>query len=297
MRHLREIDDLSSAELEEVLRRSEVPAPADLLRGQGIALYFEKPSLRTRHSAEMAAVQLGAHPLTMMRDEIGPGSRESLTDMARVLAGYHSVFGARVYHDRDIDELCTADALPIVNLLTNNSHPVQALADLLTAKQEFGRLEGRTLCWVGDFNNVARSLALGAALTGMEVRLACPDGFGPSPDDVERMARHGATPIVTDSVDDAAKGAHVVETDVWTSMGFEDEAAHRTEKLSAYRVTAETMSAAAEDAIFLHCMPVHREQEVTTEVADGPRSRVVRQAHNRLPTIRALFWWLVEANR
>src|SRR5205823_1286672 len=144
------------------------------LAGKGVALYFEKPSLRTRHSSEMGVVQLGGHPVTIRRDEIGAGARESLSDIAHVLGGYHALMGARVFMHDDVVALAAADALPIVNLLSDEGHPCQALADLLTMRQEWGSLEGRTVCWVGDYNNVARSLALGAAMTGMQVRLACP---------------------------------------------------------------------------------------------------------------------------
>ena len=173
MRHYLEVDDLSRDELVDVLDRSERPLEAlgRPLEGRGMALYFEKPSLRTRHSAEMAVVQLGGHPITMRRDEIGPGSREPLDDIARVLAGYHALVGARVFEHAAVEALAAPDAVPVVNLLSELSHPVQTLADLLTMRQEWGSLAGRTLCWIGDYNNVGRSLSLGAALAGMDVRI------------------------------------------------------------------------------------------------------------------------------
>src|SRR5262249_49503582 len=156
---------------------------------------FAKPSLRTRHSSEMAVVQLGGHPVTMKRDEIEPGAREPWRDIAQVLAGYHALMGARVFEHADVEALAGADALPVVNLLSDASHPCQALADLLTMRQELGELAGRTVCYVGDFNNVGRSLSIGAAMCGMTVRLACPSGFGPSDVDLDRLGALGAVPF------------------------------------------------------------------------------------------------------
>src|SRR4051812_13726419 len=171
MRHFLEVDDLSVDELHDVLHRSESDSLGLPLTGKGAALYFEKPSLRTRHSAEIAVVQLGGHPVTIRRDEIGAGAREPLSDIAQVLAGYHALMGARVFLHDDVIALAAPHALPIVNLLSDESHPCQALADLLTMRQEWGALDGRTVAWVGDYNNVARSLSIGAAMMRMHVRL------------------------------------------------------------------------------------------------------------------------------
>jgi ornithine carbamoyltransferase len=296
MRHFLEVDDLSPAELTDVLDRSESGDLGTPLAGKGAALYFEKPSLRTRHSSEMAVVQLGGHPVTIRRDEIGAGAREPLADIARVLAGYHAVMGARVFLHGDVLALAAPDALPIVNLLSDEAHPCQTLADLLTMRQEWNELEGRTVCWVGDFNNVARSLAVGAAMSRMHVRLACPAGYGPSDADLDRLAQYDCTPFVTTHPDEAAKGADAVHTDVWTSMGFETEADDRHRAFEGFQVDDSVMSAAAAHAVFMHCLPAHRGEEASASVVDGPQSRIFRQAENRMHSVRGLLSWLLEVN-
>ena len=177
MRHFLEVDDLSREELADILHRSESRDLGTPLAGKGAALYFEKPSLRTRHSAEMAVVQLGGHPVTIRREEIGAGAREPLSDIARVLSGYHSLMGARVFVHADVVALAVPSALPIVNLLSDEAHPCQALADLLTMHQEWDDLAGRTVCWVGDFNNVARSLAIACGKIGMRFILSAPANY------------------------------------------------------------------------------------------------------------------------
>ena len=296
MRHFLEVDDLSTAELLEVLDRAESRELDTPLAGKGVALYFEKPSLRTRHSAEMAVVQLGGHPVTIRREEIGAGAREPLADIARVLGGYHALMGARVFIHDDVAALVAPDALPIVNLLSDEAHPCQALADLLTMRQEWNELAGRTVCWVGDFNNVARSLSIGSAMTGMHVRLACPAGYGPNDTDLDRLAQYDCVPFVTTHPEEAAKGADAVHTDVWTSMGFETEADDRHRAFEGFQVDDSVMSAAATHAVFMHCLPAHRGEEVAASVVDGDQSRVFAQAHNRMHSFRGLLSWLVEEN-
>jgi len=297
MRHFLEVDDLSATELHDVLDRSESTSLGRPLAGRGAALYFEKPSLRTRHSAEMAVVQLGGHPVTIRGDEIGAGAREPLADIARVLGGYHALMGARVFQHDDVVALAATDALPVVNLLSDESHPCQALADLLTMRQEWGELAARTVCWVGDYNNVARSLSIGAAMTAMHVRLACPAGYGPSDADLDRLAQYDCTPFVTTHAEEAAKGADAVHTDVWTSMGFEAEADDRHRAFEGFQVDDDVMKSAATGGVFMHCLPAHRGEEVTASVVDGPQSRVFGQAHNRMHSARGLLSWLVEVNR
>jgi ornithine carbamoyltransferase len=296
VRHFLEVDDLSVDELSDVLDRSESRSLGTPLAGKGAALYFEKPSLRTRHSAEMAVVQLGGHPVTIRRDEIGAGAREPLSDIARVLAGYHALMGARVFLHDDVRSLAATDALPIVNLLSDEAHPCQALADLLTMRQEWNELAGRTLCWIGDFNNVARSLAIASAMAGLQLRLACPIGYGPTDADLDRLAQYDCTPFVTTHPDEAAKGADAVHTDVWTSMGFEVEADDRHRAFEGFQVDDSVMSAAAAHAVFMHCLPAHRGEEVAASVVDGPQSRVFRQAENRMHSFRGLLSWLAEVN-
>ena len=296
MRHFLEVDDLSLDELRDVLDWADSRPTEKPLAGKGAALYFEKPSLRTRHSAEMAIVQLGGHPVTVRGDEIGAGSRETLSDIAHVLGGYHALLGARVFRHEDLESFAAADALPIVNLLSDSSHPCQALADLLTMRQEWGGLEGHTVCWIGDFNNVARSLSIGAAQFGMSLRLACAPGYGPSDADLDRLAQYGCVPFVTTHAEEAAKTADAVHTDVFTSMGQEGEAEERARAFEGFQVDDRIMGAAAPHAIFMHCLPAHRGEEVTASVADGSQSRIFRQAHNRMHSFRGLVSWLVEVN-
>jgi ornithine carbamoyltransferase len=298
VRHFLEVDDLSVAELDEVLRRGAEPPPPPgpglPLAGRTVGLYFEKPSLRTRHSCETAVVQLGGHPVTFRRDEVGSGEREPVGDIARVLSGYHAAIGGRVFDHALLEELASAAQVPVVNLLSDRGHPVQALADLLTMRQCVGELAGATVAWVGDFNNVARSLALGATMLGMKVHLACPPGYGPADDDLDRLRALGGEPVVAHRPEEAVAGAHAVHTDVWASMGQEAEAEARLRAFEGFQVDDRVMSAAAPGAVFMHCLPAHRGEEVAASVVDGPQSRVIAQAHNRLHSVRGLLAWLVE---
>jgi ornithine carbamoyltransferase len=296
MRHFLEVDDLTPEELREVLVRGERADLGEPLARKGVALYFEKPSLRTRHSAELAVVQLGGHPLTMRTDEISPGSREPLNDIANVLAGYHAAMGARVFAHATVEGLAAADALPIINLLSDQSHPCQALADVLTLQQCWGELASHTIAYIGDFNNCARSLSLAAAMLGVEVRLGCPPGYGPTAADLDRLARFDSVPTVSTRAEEAAKRADAVYTDVFTSMGFEAEAEERSRAFEGFQVDDRVMDAAAPNALFLHCLPAHRGEEVAASVVDGPHSVVYQQAHNRMHSFRGLLSWLVEIN-
>jgi ornithine carbamoyltransferase len=190
------------------------------------------------------------------------------------------------------------DAIPVVNLLSDDAHPCQALADLLTMRQQFGGgLAGRTVAWIGDYNNVARSLARGAALSGMAISLGCPNGYGPDDAELERLTVLGAADVqVHPRPRDAAKGADAVHTDVWTSMGFEAEAEARNRAFEGFMVDDSVMAEAASGAVFMHCLPAHRGEEVAASVIDGPASVVIPQAHNRLHSFRAIAWWLTEVN-
>lgn len=300
-RHLLEVDGLSPAELETVLDRAEaIPDTSgdshdgSLLTGRTVGLYFEKPSLRTRHSCEAAVVQLGGHPVTFRPDEVGPGSREPFTDIARVLSGYHAALGGRVYDHGLLEDVTSVATVPVVNLLSDRAHPCQALADLLTMRQEFGTLAGINVAWVGDFNNVARSLCIGAALSGAKVRLACPPGYGPTEEDLDRLRALGGEPALARRPTEAVDGALAVHTDVWASMGQEEEAVARQQAFEGFRVDERLMAAAAPEAVFMHCLPAHRGEEVVAGVVDGPQSRVIPQAHNRLHAFRGLLWWLLD---
>ncbi|QXC61925.1 ornithine carbamoyltransferase [Aquihabitans sp. G128] len=296
-RHLLDIDDLSHEELLAVLDRCADPAtPPQVLAGKGAALIFEKPSNRTRNSTEMAVVQLGGHPIYLKPDEVDIDGRESAEDVARTLACYHSVIAARVFDHGVLQRMAGAVEIPIVNLLSDHSHPLQALADVLTMRAEFEDLAGRTVTWVGDYSNVARSLGLAASMLGMKVRFACPLGYDPPAADLVRFAELGADWAEAD-VDPKGmvEGADVVVTDAWYSMGQEAEKAVRKPIFEPYRVDAALMSVAAEHAIFLHCLPAHRGEEVTDEVLDGPQSRVWPEAANRLPAARGALEWLLTA--
>ncbi len=271
-----DVTDLDRGELDAVLDLAErVPAP-QVLEGQGVALLFEKPSARTRNSTELAVVQLGGHPLTMRGDEVGIDTRETAEDLARTLSCYHAAIAARVFDHSRLQRLADAASVPVVNLLSDDSHPCQALADLLTLRQHFGTLEGRTIAYVGDYNNVTRSLEQAATAMGMEVRVATPEGYGP-----------GGTAL------DAVKGADAVYTDVWTSMGQEAEAASRREAFAGYTVDEELMAQAAPHAVLLHCLPAHRGEEVSAGVLEGPQSQVWRQAANRMHAMRGLLLFLL----
>ena len=294
VRHVLDLDDLSPDELREVLRRSTTPIAHRPLVGRTVGLYFEKPSLRTRHSCEAAIVQLGGHPVTFRRDEVGSGEREPIADIARVLSGYHAALGARVFDHGLLEELAGAATIPVVNLLSDRGHPCQALADLLTMNQTLGELAGATVAWVGDFNNVARSLAIGGTMLGMKVQLACPPGYGPADDDLDRLRALGGEPAVTTRPEEAVAGAAAVHTDVWASMGQEEEARARSRAFEGFSIDDRLMAAAAPGAVFMHCMPAHRGEEVAASVVDGPQSRMILQAHNRLHSMRGLLSWLVE---
>ena len=287
MRHFLEVDDLGADEMAAVLDLSEDPTPPPVLAGRGVALVFEKPSTRTRVSMEMAVVQLGGHPVTIRPDEVGLDTREPAEDVGRVLSRYCAAIGARVFDHSTVERLAGAASVPVINLLSDRSHPCQALADLLTLRQHWGSLAGRTLAWVGDGNNVCRSLLLAGAMAGMVLRVAAPAGYEP---DAGVVRVTGAE--VTSDRARAVAGAGVVSTDVWASMGQEDEVAARRVAFAAFTVDDDLMALARPDAVFLHCLPAHRGEEVTASVLDGPASLVWEQAANRMHAQRGLLRWL-----
>jgi ornithine carbamoyltransferase len=291
-RHFLDVDDLDADELVAVLDQAENPAPAQVLTGRGAALLFEKPSLRTRSSMELAVVQLGGHPVTILGDEAGLDRRETAEDIGRVLSRYHAVIGARVFEHAKVERLAAVSRVPVVNMLSDRAHPCQTLADLLTLRQHFGDLKGRVVAYVGDGNNVCTSLMIGAALSDVEIRVATPLGYAPDPDVVER-ARDRTEVIVTDDPAAAVAGADAVYTDVWTSMGQEAEAEARRRAFAAYRVDDALMAMGSPDAVFLHCLPAHRGEEVTASVLEGPQSLVWQQAENRMHAQRGLLAWLL----
>jgi ornithine carbamoyltransferase len=294
-----EVDDLGpgalAALLDQAMQWKETPAEVpQVLEGKGVAALFEKPSARTRISIEMAVATLGGHPIYVRPEEVGLDTRESVEDVARTMAGMCAVIAARVFDHRTLERMDAVVDVPVVNLLSDTSHPCQALADLLTLLEHFGSIEGRRVAYVGDGNNVAASLAFAAALSGVELSVASPEGYELDADVVAR-ARNlgGAIELVTDPYD-AVRSADAVYTDVWTSMGQEAEREHRIHAFTGYTVDDALMKAASSEAVFLHCLPAHRGEEVAPEVIDGPRSLVWPQAANRMHAARALLVDLVQ---
>lgn len=281
MKHLLAIRDLSAEDLQTILALSET-APQRLLEGKGVALYFEKPSARTRNSMELATAQLGGHPVYLQPAELGIGSRESIEDVAHTLACYHSIVAARVFDHGLLEQMAALHAVPVLNMLSGTDHPLQALADLLTIRQLLGRIDGACVAFIGEANNVARSLAEGCAALGAEFVIASPEGYGFTNGDARQL---------TDPVE-AVQGADVIYTDVWVSMG--DEENGRRSAFEPYRVD-EALIEHAPQARFLHCLPAHRGEEVTAGVIDGPRSAVWKQAENRMHTARGAMMWMLGA--
>jgi ornithine carbamoyltransferase len=294
-----EVDDLGPGALTALLDRAiawkadpgEVPS---VLEGKGVAALFEKPSARTRISIEMAVATLAGHPIYVRPEEVGLDTRESVEDVARTMAGMCAVIAARVFDHRTLERMDAVVDVPIVNLLSDTSHPCQTLADLLTLREHFGSIEGRRVAYVGDGNNVAASLAFGAALSGVELVVASPESYELDAEVVARARNLGGSiELVTDPYD-AVRDADAVYTDVWTSMGQEAEREHRLHAFVGFTVDDALMKAAAPDAVFLHCLPAHRGEEVAAEVIDGPRSLVWQQAANRMHAARALLVELVQ---
>ena len=288
MTDLLTVNDLDEAALRQILDLAERPDLGRPLAGKGVAMLFQKPSARTRNSMEIAVVQLGGHPITIRADEVGLGTRETPEDVARSLSCYHAILAARVVDHGLLEAMAAATAEPVLNMLSDAAHPLQALADLLTIRQLTGRLEGARIAYVGDANNVCRSLAEGCALLGAELRIASPEGFGLAPGELARLpgVRQLADPT------EAVQGAEIVYTDVWVSMGQDAETEERLRAFQPYRVDGALM-AKASDAWFLHCLPARRGEEVAADVIDGPQSAVWRQAENRMHTARAAMAWMV----
>jgi ornithine carbamoyltransferase len=293
-RDLLRIADLLPAELDALLRlaaamKTDPRGWLDALPGESVACYFSKPSTRTRVSMEAAIHRLGALPIMLRPDELQLGRGEPIADTARVMSSYCAAIVIRTFAQRDVQEMADASSVPVINALTDDHHPCQALADLLTLRERFGSLEGLTVAYVGDGNNVAHSLMEAARLASFELWLACPPGYQPDAE-ITRVA--GDAVRVVHDPREAVAGAQAVYTDVWVSMGDEEERGRRLSDLAAYRVDADLMALAADDAVFLHCLPAHRGEEVTADVIDGLRSAVWQQAANRLPTEQAVLYAL-----
>jgi ornithine carbamoyltransferase len=296
--HLLAVADLNAATLHGLLDAADAhkrdnTALGRRLEGAAAGLLLEKPSTRTRVSTEVAVGDLGGQAVTLSADELQLGRGETVADTARVLSRYLDVLCVRTMAHQRLVELTEAGSIPIVNLLSDEEHPLQALADLQTVRERCGELGGRTLAWVGDGNNVAASLTAAAAMAGMRVRLAWPGGYGLSSarlDAARTLAdAHGGEVTIAMSPADAADGADVVATDVWASMGHEPEEHARRTAFEGYTVDQSLLSHAAPQAFVLHCLPAHRGEEIAGEVIDGPRSAVWEEAANRLHTAAAVL--------
>jgi len=291
------IADLNPEQLSEILSRAAAvkAAPQEVagrLAGKHVGLFFMKPSTRTRVSTETATVDLGAYPVVLGQQEVGLGKREAVNDVARVLDRYLDVLAMRVIDHSDLVAVAANADAPVINLLSDEEHPCQALADLQTIA-ETRLLPGTTLAYLGDGNNVCHSLMVGAAMSGMTVRVATPQGYEPQPEYLEAARAHGDV-IVTDNPVEAVQGAHVVYTDVWASMGQEEEAQARARRFYPFQVGGPLFAMADPEAIFLHCLPAHRGDEVTDDVMDHARSRVYDQAENRMHSFKGLLVYLFE---
>jgi len=288
--------DLSGDEITGLIDRAiELKAGKDAslcpLIGKSIGLIFEKSSTRTRVSFEVGIYQLGAQPISLNTSEIQLGRGETVADTARVLSRYLSGIIIRTHgHDRLI-EFAQNSSVPVINGLSDQHHPCQILADLMTIKERKGRLENITVAYVGDGNNVANSLIEAAAVLGFELRIACPEGFEPSHDvlDDARALQKGRNIVILRNPKEAAGMADVIYTDVWVSMGQEEDAAHKKEKLKGFQVNTALLGCSKPDVTVLHCLPAHRGEEITDEVLDGPNSAVLDQAENRLHAQKALL--------
>jgi ornithine carbamoyltransferase len=296
-RDLLSIAELTADEVELILRTAlslkRDGGGRQLLAGKTLALIFEKPSLRTRVSFDVAMQQLGGQAVYLSQNEVGLGQREPVADVARVLSRYVDVIAARTYEHNTLLQLARSADVPVINALSDEEHPCQALADLLTVFERFGKLRGVRVAFVGDGFNVAASLAAGAALTGVSFAIASPEGYG-LPEGLMRTMRetadkHGAQIDIFDDPASAVSGADVVYTDVWASMGQEDTYAQRKEAFAGFTITADLMSLAKPDAIFMHDLPAHRGDEVTDDVIEGRQSVVFDQAENRLHAQKAIL--------
>jgi ornithine carbamoyltransferase len=302
--HVLRASDLDEDQLGDVLRsaarmKRDPYGWTDALPGRTLVTLFEKPSTRTRASLAAAAHRLGMLPLVLRGDELQLGRGETVEDTARVLSGYCSAIAVRTFEQSKLERLAAAATVPVINALSDDHHPCQALADLLTLHERFGRLEGLRLAYIGNATNVAHSLLEAGARAGMHVAIGSPAAYGPDPE-VLAVARglavlQGGSITVTDDPVKATWNADAVYTDVWVSMGDQSEREARLRDLQPYQVDAHLMSVARTEAVFLHCLPAHRGQEVTAEVIDGPQSLVFEQAANRMPTAQALVHALVRA--
>jgi ornithine carbamoyltransferase len=300
------IADYSSEEIQDLLdlsvrlkKERQAGGNAPILRGKVLAMIFQKPSLRTRVSFDMAMRQLGGDALYLSPNEVGLGKRESIADIARVLSGYVDILMARVFDHTHVVELARSSSIPVVNGLSDYNHPCQALGDALTIFEKFGNLKGLNVTFIGDGNNVAVSLLHICAKLGANFTIAAPEGYDLNPKALELgkqiAAQSGCQVRTLRDPHQAAKNANVIYTDTWTSMGQEEEAQKREAVFPPYQVNQKLVGEADKDAIVMHCLPAHRGQEITDEVADGPHSALFPQAHNRMHAQKAIVARLLGA--
>jgi len=302
-RNFLSMDDLQPSELDLLLDLSaqvkrSPRTYADRLAGMSVAMIFEKPSTRTRVSFEVGIAGLGAHPVALSAGDLQLGRGETIEDTGRTLSRYVDAVVLRTFGQERLEALARTATVPIVNALSDFEHPCQCMADLLTIREAKGRTNGLTLPFGGDGNNVANSLLIGGAKAGMTVRVATPLGYEPIPQVVQRAQEigeeTGGGAIVTHDPREACEEADVLYTDVWASMGQEEEAAERMLVFQSYRLDEKAVQVARPDAIVMHCLPAHRGLEITDEVLDGPQSVVWDQAENRLHTGKAILLWLLD---
>jgi ornithine carbamoyltransferase len=289
------ITDLNQGDSGRIIQRAmdmKAGRAEPILAGRTLALLFEKPSLRTRVSFDVAMSQLGGHCIYLSQAEVGLGSRESMADVARTLSRYVDVISARTFAHATVESLAEYASVPVVNALSDREHPCQALADLLTIREKKGKLDGVTVAYVGDGNNVANSLLLACALAGVEFRIASPAGYGVS-EEIVALSRGLAGGVgsitLVDRPEEAVRGADVVYTDVWTSMGQEAESEKRRRDFQGYQVNEVLMSLAAKDSILMHPLPAHYGEEIASELAESPHSVIFDQAENRLHAQKAIL--------
>ncbi len=306
VKHFLSLAELSDAELHHILDlaqalKAELKEQGEnrpILKGKVLGMIFQKPSLRTRVSFDVAMLQLGGHALYLSPNEIQLGKRESVADVARVISRYVDVVMARVFGHEDLVELARYASVPVINGLSDYNHPCQGIADFLTMRENKGELRGRKLAFVGDGNNVATTLLFGATKLGMDFAIATPRGYELHPAVMtlgrQFAAESGSTVLATHDPVEAVRDADVIYTDTWTSMGQEAEAEIRRRLFPPYQVNERLLSFAKEDVIVMHCLPAHRGEEITDAVADGPHSRLFDQAENRLHGQKAVLAWLLD---
>jgi ornithine carbamoyltransferase len=290
------ISDLTPLELQGLIGEAEILKEErkrgqirEDLKGKSLAMIFEKASTRTRISFEVGMAEMGGIPLFLNPQDTQLGRGEEIRDTARVLSRYVAGVMIRAHRHKTLEEFAEYASIPVINGLSDQEHPCQILADLMTVKERFGGLAGRKIAWIGDGNNVCNSWVLAAPLTGIDLRIAAPEGYGPAEEILAAARAKGGAIRLTDSPEDAARGADVLYTDVWVSMGDEKERESRMESLHSYSITKDLLDFASPQAIVMHCLPAHRGEEITNEVMESPRSAIWDQAENRLHAQKALL--------